>query len=156
MRPGLDTTELELFTETLLNTANNQFPNETKAFLQKKGTELNRSTKKIAKKRIKKNRISRQEKYPHKKYINGFKRGKVYKYYTDNSYAVRVYNSRPHAHLIEYGHVQLDHDRNPVKNGERFVRGYYVLRDAASMFEPKFNEDVECFIDDMLKKGLNL
>ena len=156
MEAGFDLTELELFGNSLLDVADRQFPNETKTFLRKKGTELNQAAKKTAKERVGKNGKGKQEKTANKRYLNGFKRGKVYKHAASNSFAVRVYNSRPHAHLIEYGHVQLDHDKNPVKNGERFVRGFHVLRDAASIFEIKFSEDAEDFIDDLLDRGLGL
>jgi len=153
---GLDDRDLEVFGDHLMRMAEREFPHETKVFLRQKGTELNKAVKKMAKERVGKKGKGKQKKKADKRYLNGFKRGKAYKHTGSNSFAVRVYNSRPHAHLIEYGHVQLDHDQNPVENGERFVRGRYVLRDAASAFEPKFNEDAEDFIDDLLDKGLGL
>ncbi len=49
MEAGVDLTELELFGNSLLDVADRQFPNETKTFLRKKGTELNQAAKKTAK-----------------------------------------------------------------------------------------------------------
>lgn len=153
---GFDFTELMALAECFDNIGE-QFPKESKEFLRKQGNDLNRQTKKIARQRVGKNgKGPDKDKPANKRYINGFKRGKVYKHEPSNSFAVRVYNSRPHAHLIEYGHVQLTHDRQTPKNGERFVKGFHILRDSSNAFEPKFNADVEEFFDELLDKGLSL
>lgn len=155
-RNGFEFTEL-LAMEGCFENIEKQFPKESRAFLRKQGTELNRQTKKIAKQRVGRNgKGPDRDKPASKRYINGFKRGKVYKHEGSNSFAVRVYNSRPHAHLLEYGHVQLTHEKTPPKTGERFVKGFHVLRDSASAFEPKFNADVEEFFDNLMDEGLSL
>lgn len=156
IKTGFDDIELLALSKSL-NNIGKQFPGESGEFLRQQGTSLNRQTKKLARQRVgKKGKGPEKDKPAKERYINGFKRGKVYKHDPTNSFAIRVYNNRPHAHLIEYGHVQLTHDRQTPKNGERFVKGYHVLRDSASAFEPKFNADVEEFIDDLLDKGLSL
>lgn len=153
---GFDFTELLAMAECFSN-IEEQFPKESKEFLRKQGTELNRQTKKLAKQRVGKNgKGPDKDKPTNKRYISGFKRGKAYKHEASSSFAVRVYNSRPHAHLLEYGHVQLTHEKTPPKNGERFVKGFHVLRDSANAFEPKFNADVEEFFDNLLDEGLSL
>lgn len=153
---GFDFTELLVMTECFDN-IEEQFPKKSKEFLRKQGTELNRQTKKLAKQRVGKNgKGPDKDKPANERYISGFKRGKAYKHKASNSFAVRVYNSRPHAHLIEDGHVELVKGRRPPKTGERFVRGFHVLRDSASAFEPKFNADVEEFFDNLLDEGLSL
>lgn len=143
---GFNTSGLSDFTKDLLDLAQNQFPKETKKFLREEGTKLNRKTKALAKQRVKKKSGN---------YIKGFKRGKPYKHNPTESYAVRVYNYQPHAHLIEDGHVMLDHKKQTVKNGEKFVKGKKVLTDASNSFEGQFENDVEKFVDDMLEKGLS-
>lgn len=153
---GFDFTELMTLTGCF-NNIDEQFPKESKEFLRQQGTNLNKQTKKLAKQRVGKNgKGPDKDKPANKRYINGFKRGKVYKHNPTASFSVRVYNSRPHAHLLEYGHVQLTHDRQTPKNGERFVKGFHVLRDSSSAFEPKFNAAAEEFLDDLLDKGLSL
>lgn len=153
---GFDFTELMVLAECFDNIGE-QFPKESKEFLRQQGTNLNKQTKKLARKRIGKNgKGPDKDKSANKRYLSGFKRGKVYHHEQTDSFAVRVYNSRPHAHLLEYGHVQLTHDRKSPKNGERFVKGFHVLRDSANAFEPKFEEDVEEFFDNLLDKGLSL
>lgn len=153
---GFDIAELITLTECFDN-IEKQYPKDGKDFLRQQGNTLNRQTKKLAKKRVGKNgKGPDKDKPANKRYVNGFKRGKVYHHEQTNSLAVRVYNTRPHAHLIEYGHVQLTHDRKSPKNGERFVKGFHVLRDSANAFEPKFEEEVEEFFDNLLDKGLSL
>ena len=155
-RNGFEFTEL-LAMEGCFENIEKQFPRKTGDFLREQGTKLNKNSKKLAKKRIGRNgKGPDKDKIPKKRYINGFKRGRVYKHEASNSFAVRVYNSRPHAHLLEYGHVQLTHEKTPPKTGERFVKGFHVLRDSASAFEPKFNADIEEFFDNLLDEGLSL
>ena len=155
--------ELDVFGDKLFELAQEQFPKETKQFLRKQGSELNKKVKKKAKKEVKKgpDNIYHKGKAKRKKteadrYHKGFKRGKAYYHTQSGSYAVRVYNTRSHAHLIEYGHVQLDKDKKPVKHGEKFVKGRFVLRDTGDTFAPEFETAAETFIDDMLDKGLGL
>lgn len=156
MEDGFDLSELSDFSRHLLDLAQDRFPAETKQFLRKQGSELNKQTKTLAKERVGKKGKGSGDKPADKRYLAGFKRGKAYKHEASNSFAIRVYNTRPHAHLIEYGHVMLDHDQKPVQHGERFVKGKFVLRDASQAFAAQFEANLEGFIDDMLDKGLGL
>ena len=79
---------------------------------------------------------------------------------------IRVLNSAPHAHLIEYGHDQV---LNPPKtNGERGVKpgkgigrkvgevpGRFTLQEAMQQFEQKreFEKALSRGIDSLLRKG---
>lgn len=156
MDDGFDFSELSAFTQHLVDLAQEQFPKEMKQFLRKQGSELNKQTKALARERVGKKGKGGSDKPTDKRYLTGFKRGKAYKHEASNSFAIRVYNTRPHAHLIEYGHVMLDHDKKPVQNGERFVKGKFVLRDASRAFRQQFEENIEEFVDEMLTKGLRL
>ena len=156
MEDGFDLSELSDFSRHLLDLAQDRFPAETKQFLRKQGSELNKQTKALAKERVGKKGKGSGDKAADKRYLSGFKRGKAYKHEASNSFAIRVYNTRQHAHLIEYGHVMLDHDQKPVQHGERFVKGKFVLRDASQAFISQFEESLEGFIDDMLDRGLGL
>ena len=54
--------------------------------------------------------------------MKGFKRGKVYKYKGEED-TVRVYNSMPHAHLIENGHIIKD--KTGKEHGFKKRRAYF-------------------------------
>jgi len=73
----------------------------------------------------------------------------VYKYQGEDL-SIRVYNSSPHAHLIEYGHRIVD--KNGIEKG--FKKGEFVLEEVTKEFENSYYNDVENFIDDLLDKGL--
>lgn len=156
MNDGFDFSELSAFTQHLVDLAQEQFPKEMKQFLRKQGSELNKQTKALARERVGKKGKGGSDKPADKRYLSGFKRGKAYKHEASNSFAIRVYNTRPHAHLVEYGHTMLDHDKKPVQSGERFVKGKFVLRDASRAFQGQFEADIEEFSDEMLEKGLRL
>lgn len=131
---------LDDFSKDLLRIAEKDYPKETKQFLKKQGNKLRLEVVKQA----------RQDTTGGTgKYKKGFKRGKVYKYQGDTD-SVRVYNSQPHAQLIEYGHEIVD--RNGVSHG--FVKGKHTLDNSAKSFEEKFVNAAETFIDELLEKGL--
>ena len=84
------TNDLEDLEKEVLRLAR-KYPKEAKKFLQKQGNKLKAKAKKKAKSKVKVKKGN---------YLKGFKRGKVYKYKGEED-TVRVYNSMPHAHLIE-------------------------------------------------------
>lgn len=166
---GFDMRELTRYSRRLLNMAQQQFPQETKQFLRKEAGTLNKRTKEKAKREVGKNGKGEAPKENDKRYLAGFKKGKAYLHEPTNSYAVRVYNSRPHAHLIEYGHEQAMAGKyipaagqkgampglgKQIKQGR--IKGKLILRTASEAFEQEFIGDTEQFIDDMLQKGLGL
>ncbi|MDN4093572.1 HK97 gp10 family phage protein [Brevibacillus agri] len=140
MSKDFDINELDEFAIELLELADKKMPNETKKFLQREGNKLRRLTLKNAKSLVKKDTGN---------YFEGIKRGKVYKYEGDQT-SIRVYNSSPHAHLLEDGHRMVTHDGREVG----FVRGYRVFDKSAKEFEQEFMQDCEDFIDELLDKGL--
>lgn len=128
----------------------------TKTFLRKQGNHLNKDVKKLAKNRVgnkgKGPATIKGDKPKTKQYLAGFKRGKPYRYAQSNALSIRVYNTRPHAHLIEYGHLQKTHDKQTPQSGERYVRGKYVLRDAHRAFAHTFYDKAGEFLDDILRR----
>ncbi|WP_238899366.1 HK97 gp10 family phage protein [Clostridium sp. YIM B02500] len=133
-----DFKEMDKFTKDILAMANDQLPKESKKFLRKEGTALKRLVIKTAKTIVGKKTGN---------YMEGFKRGKAYKY--KGSLAIRVYNSSPHAHLVENGHRQI------TKDGEEtgyFVHGYHVVDKASKQFENKYFNDSEKFIEENISK----
>lgn len=137
---GFDLSELSDFTNDLLKLAEVQFPKESRKFMQLEGNKLRKITAATGRKVVKRKSGA---------YLKGIKRGKVYKY-KGEQVAVRVYNSSPHAHLIEDGHRQVTKDGKEVG----FVRGAKVFEKSRKEFEQQFIQDCEEFVDDMLSKGL--
>lgn len=153
---GFDISELTRFTQHLMDLGQKQFPKETKIFLREEGNKLNKKTKDLAKVKVGIKGKSKVVKKANKRYLSGFKRGKVYLHEPTKSYAIRVYNYRPHAHLIESGHIMLTKDKKPVSRGKEFIEGRSVLNDSSEKFKGEFINDVENFVDELLDKGLRL
>lgn len=132
-----DFSEMSEFEKDLLKLANDTMPRETSKFLKKNARNLVKTMKSTAINEVKKKTGN---------YFKNFKAGKVYKYKGDLS--CRAFNSSPHAHLIEYGHVQK------TSTGEKFVKGKEVLKKASAKYESEYENNLEAFIDEMLEKGL--
>ena len=126
---------LDEFTKEMVEICSKEYPKQVKKMLQKSGNKLRRKVVGKAKGLVKTKTG---------KYIKGFKRGKVYKYAGDED-AVRVYNSAPHAHLIEYGH------RMVTKSGKEvgFVKGYHVLDGIKEEFSEEFAKDIDEMLDNL-------
>lgn len=132
--------ELDDYSKQLLALANKTMPKESKVFLKKNARKLSGMTRKKAKSLG----IDEQK----GNYNESFKPGKVYKF---NGYlSCRSINSSPHAHLLEYGHMQV------TKGGQEvgFTPGFHVFEKAASDFQNEYYQNTEEFIDNALKKGL--
>lgn len=138
---GFEFSELSDFTKDLLELAENQFPKESRKFLNKQGLKLKKVVVKKAKSIVGKETGN---------YLESIKKGKVYKF--DGDLSVRAYSSAPHAHLIEYGHKQVGHKPNKVVGG--FVAGKHIFRQAQSDFSNTFVNDAEKFVGELLEKGL--
>nr|DAS40378.1 MAG TPA: putative tail component [Caudoviricetes sp.] len=126
---------LNEFTKEMLDICSKEYPKQVKRMLQKSGNKLRRKVVGKAKGMVKTKTGN---------YIKGFKRGRVYKYGGDED-AVRVYNSAPHAHLIEYGH------RMVTKSGKEvgFVKGYHVLDGIKGEFSEEFSKDIDEMLDNL-------
>lgn len=83
-------------------------------------------------------------------YFKGFKAGKKVYSWSDAKYNVRVYNTMPHAHLIEDGH-------RIVVAGKTvgFVPGRHVMEEANKCFEAEFLDHVENNLADFIAKELD-
>lgn len=148
---GFDVDHLDEFTLKLLKLAKKTMPKECNKFMKVEASKLNSKTKKKAKKEVKKNTGN---------YLKGFKRGKKVYDYEDVKYNIRVYNSSPHAHLIEYGHEVVKggkHSNKGNKGGKKvgFVKGKYILDKSSREFENEFGKDTLEFVDNLLDKGLS-
>ena len=124
------------FVKEMVEIASKEYPKQVKKMLQKSGNKLRKIVVAKAKSKVKKKTGN---------YLKGFKRGKVYKYAGDED-AVRVYNSAPHAHLIEYGHRKIT---KKTKKEIGFVKGYHVLDGIKEEFDEEFQKDIEEMIDNL-------
>lgn len=83
-------------------------------------------------------------------YHSRWKRGKAF-IDPGGDHTVRVYNSSPHAHLIEDGHKQVTADGQTVG----FVPGKKVMKKAMSEFESsgQQTQEISKAIDELLRKN---
>lgn len=153
--------ELDEMTKNMLNMAQQKFKDETKNFLREEGRKLNKKAKVTARKKVGKRGKGTRRKKNKERYLYGFKRGKPYEYDPEKSFAIRVYNERPHAHLIEYGHEVEPHTRNllpkdPPLKGKKRTEAKEILHQAAKEFEEEYGRDAENFVSELLVRGLGL
>jgi len=135
-----DLSELDDFTEQLLELAEKRMPKETRKFLQIEGNKLRKLTLAKGKQLVKRRSGD---------YFKGIKRGKFYKFEGDTA-SIRVYGSSPVSHLIEYGHRQVTKDGKEIG----FVKGRKVFEKSRMQFEGQYHRDCEDFVDELLEKGL--
>lgn len=145
MGNGFDTAGLDRYTARLLAIVQRDLPKEARTFVRQEGNELRKKTAALAKQRVKKGKHHKGSEA--KRYHKGIKRGKVYVYKGNGGTAVRVYNSAPHAHLIESGHRIVD--KNKKEHG--FQPGRHVFEDAGKAFEQEFYRDIDAFLDKLWK-----
>lgn len=141
MDNGFDCKELKNYEKKLIKMAHDTLPKESKQFLRKAGSKLKTKTSKTARSLVKKKNNN---------YYKSIKRGKAYKWTKgDGAWAIRVYSSAPHAHLIENGH-------RLIRNGKEvgFVQGKFVFKKAQKSFESEYYELTQKWIDELLRKGL--
>lgn len=148
--------ELPEFKQHLLEDIKKRFPEETKKFIKSEAGACLKIAKKIAKKEVGTSKGAKKDWTESKSYHKGFKVGKTYNY--SNDLCCRAYNKAPHAHLIEYGHVNVPRsskrattragraEQAKQKRGTGFTMGKYVFKMAEIEFETQFFEDVEKFI----------
>lgn len=137
--------EIEGLTEfqmDLLEVAQQKLPKETPKIMRKVGSKARTQVAKRARRDVKKD----SGKY-HKKW----KRGKVFKGRDDET-VVRVFNSSPHAHLIEDGHRMVDHNGRYLG---KFVKGKKVLDNGMKDFDSsgQMEKLVSEWLDKLLKDG---
>lgn len=139
---GFDYKELTKFQKKMTEQAE-EFPNAANRFLKNEGQTLKR--------RMVKKANSSLKKQPTGNYMAGFARGKRVYEWNDAKFNLRVYNSSPHAHLIEYGHKACNHDGSPTGN---YVPGKHIIENAAIEFEQEFSRHLEDKLASQILKEL--
>lgn len=138
MTNGFDAEELDLFTNELLNIVSKQMPKKTRKFMNQEGQKLKKQTKQRAKQSVKKKTGN---------YFKGIKKGKVYIYSGNGSFAIRVYGAAHHTHLIEQGH-KVKNKKDGAVLGR--AKAFHVLDKSARAFQSEFEKDIENFIDEVV------
>ncbi|MGE7951636.1 HK97 gp10 family phage protein [Lysinibacillus xylanilyticus] len=130
------------FQKALFDVATRKVPNEAPKLMRKIGSKARTKVARKARSLVKK-----KTGMYHKKW----KRGKVFVGYR-GELVVRVYNSSPHAHLVEDGHRMVDSEGNDLG---RFVHGKKPLDKGMREFEASGEVEKETvkWLDELLAKA---
>lgn len=142
--------ELSDFKKDLLRSIKEDYPKETKKFLKKSAGKITKIAKKIAQREVKKDTGN---------YLKSFKSGKIYDYSGDT--CCRAYNSAPHGHLIEYGHVNVPRGASQKNGGGAsgkggkgvgYTAGKFIFKKAELESMSEFFNDCESFLGEFFDK----
>ena len=146
---GLLFDDLSEFKQDLLRSVNEIFPKETNKFLKDEAKKLLKNVKKDAKRNVGTSKGIKPNWIATKSYHGRFKVGKLY-IYSENDKCIRVYNTAPHAHLIEQGHRQVPRGERGKSNiggkGKGWTEGKFVMLMAQIAFKTQFETDVNEFL----------
>lgn len=174
MEMEIDMSELTEAAENMYDMVTQRWPKENNKWMRAQGREGRKIAAGVARQRIKRLRPASNK----DGYMARLKGGKPYHYQGDpTDLSVRVYNSAPHAHLVEDGHKikprgkttgrTRDYDRSGSKPNKKydnsyqrvgssksFVAGYHILEDSEKLWEKQFEENLSQHLDDLLERGL--
>lgn len=146
--------ELEDLQDTLAECVD-MFPKVTVKFMKSQAVKAKNLGIKIAKRELntRGKALDRNGRKTYQKgsYLKGMKNGKIVYEWNDAEYNIRVYNSAPHAHLIEYGHRIVTHDGRDT--GKR-TRGFNILEKTGAEYSGKFEQEVETVLASKLIEEL--
>lgn len=122
------------------------FPERVKKALKTAAKSTLKTVKQTAAAKVKSGRDRVKTKNNGKKvklnYHARFKVGRVFKKGSDS--CIRVYNSAPHGHLLENGHVVRSHG---ISKGK--TRAFKVLGQNKNLFERNVADEIEKLIEDL-------
>lgn len=146
--------ELSEAKQDLLRSISKVYPKESDKFLKDEAKKLLKVSKKVGKQEVGTSKGKKKNWDANKSYHKKFKVGKKYDYNGDD--CIRVYNSAPHAHLIEFGHRNIPRGqkrattregrKNDTRKATGFTMGKLVFDIAQLEFEPDFKNDCEQFM----------
>lgn len=158
--------ELSEYMKKFLLDLKNKFPEKAEEFLKIEAKKCLKTARKVAKKEIGTSKGKKKDWNEKKSYYKGFKVGKPYKYLNDM--CRRVYNKAAHAHLIEYGHMNIPRGtkRSTTRAGREkqkqeraqrqntFTPGKFVFKLAEMQFFEQFYLDADKFMIDYFNEKL--
>lgn len=148
--------KLSEFKQNLMREIKESFPKETEKFIKTEAQKCLKVARKVARKEVGTSKGKKKDWIDKKSYHKGFKVGKPYKY--ANDLCCRAYNKAPHAHLIEYGHVNVPRsskrattragraEQATQQRGTGFTMGKLVFKIAELEFITQFLNDAEAFM----------
>jgi len=139
MKDGFDMSEIDELIEDLQAIEKNR-PKAAKSFIRKEGTQLKNKTLRKAKSTINKEKTGN--------YIDSIKRGEPY-LYKGHILSIRAFNSAPHAHLIENGHLLTSENGKEIG----YVKGRHIFEKAINEFQPYYHKHCRKFVDDVFSDG---
>ncbi len=134
----------------------NDFPKESENFIKNEAYKCLTVARKVAKKEVGTSKGKKKNWNEKKSYHKKFKVGHTYEY--ANDLCCRVYNNSPHAHLIEYGHVNVPRgnarattragraEQAKQQRGTGFTQGKLVFKLAELEFMSQYLSDAEKFM----------
>lgn len=155
--------ELSEAKKDILQSISEIFPEESSQFIKEEARKLTNVAKKVARREVGTSKGTKKDWQPEKSYHKKFKTGKKYNY--EGDLCCRAYNGSPHAHLVEYGHLNIPRGqkrattregrKNDTRKGAGFTMGKFVFDIASLEFEPEFRDDCEKFmlkyVDDTIR-----
>lgn len=139
MKDGFDLSEIDELVKDLETIEKNR-PKASKSFLKKEGTKLKNKTLRKAKAIVDKEDTGN--------YINGIKRGEPY-LYKGYILSIRAFNSAPHAHLLEDGHLLVSETGEEIG----YVKGRHIFEKSRNEFQPYYHKHCRKFIDKVFADG---
>lgn len=138
---GIEFEGLTEFQEDLLVLAQGKIPRESFKIMRKIGNRATTHVRRQARSLVNKKTGT---------YYKRIKRGRVFKDSQDQT-VVRVINSAPHAHLIEYGHNMVTKKGRTVG----YVPGKNVMEKGSQSFDAsgEFEQMLSKWLDEMLESG---
>ena len=173
---GFDTHELSELSRDFLRTADQLYPQRTRKFLTDQANKGKKTMRSEIRSRVKGHRKRTTKEEKKTSLSRGVDKGRVHKYAGD--WQVRVYNTAKHAYLVEHGHsnVKTRGGKGAIPVGTPIVMvpgrktagPLFVGRDGAvkriegrhyaaattNRMKADFPEDVENFLDELMKEGL--
>ena len=152
--------ELTDFQKEMMDLAEKGFPKEMKNFLRKEGRSLTALQKRIAKQDVGTTKCIKKKWKKSTSYHYNFVTSKIFEYQGEQR--VSSYNKAPHAHLIEFGHMQIprsekratteegrrrQYKERAARKGTTYTHAKPVIRISFNQFKHQFAADCEEFIN---------
>lgn len=149
-----DISDLNEYASDLVKYASDKMPKVVNRFMKSEANKLKNKAKRKANATIKdayEDELALALDKMRTRYRDSFKAGKIVYEYGDVKYNIRVYNSAPHAHLIEHGHRKI----TPIQHRDvGFVPGYHIIENAALQYEDTFAKNIDTKLVEKIKKEL--
>lgn len=154
---GFDFSELTKFKNELMEEIVQDLPKDAQKFLDKEKRKFLKEVKKTAKTNVGKKTGN---------YYKSLKAGKTHYNKQSKDIYTKVYadeNIAPHAHLIEYGHINIARGESKKKIGRKsgkggkeigFTLGKNIFKKSEMAFQSTYERDASEFLEDYFKNNL--